>query len=209
MVFALFWICSFLLNLHAYLYKGLYYSAPGVIRTFFAIHLIFIHKHANDFPGSALSKHHMKTSDYCSGSYCSNDSSTALMLSFCLGENWEQQKVAPLKFFFPVEWFHLRWEKYLKSMKGWLPAGVWAGGGDEDLVAISRWDWNRCSRHVGQGPCANISPGGMQPWASVFWGGLWTCSCKGLICLDTPCSYLKSNGAILFLGTITSGEVSV
>lgn len=70
---------------------------------FFAIHLIFIHKHANDFPGSALSKHHMKTSDYCSGSYCSNDSSTALMLSFCLGENWEQQKVAPLKFFFPVE----------------------------------------------------------------------------------------------------------
>lgn len=135
MVFALFWICSFLLNLHAYLYKGLYYSAPGVICIFFPIHLIFIHKHANDFPGSALSKHLMKTSDYCSGSYCSNDSSTALMLSFCLGENWEQQKVAPLKFFFPVEWFHLRWEQVPKKHE--RMASCWCVG--------RRWGWRSCS----------------------------------------------------------------
>jgi len=69
------------------------------------------------------------------------------MLNFCLGESWEQQKVAFcflffsffFSFFFPVEWFHSRWEpvpKKHRRMASWWCAGRRSGRGSGSQVRL-------------------------------------------------------------------------
>lgn len=119
---------------------------------------------------------------------------------FLPGWELETGESRPIVFFF--QWSDsIRGEnKDLKSTEGWLPAGVWAGGVEEELGLIVgsaeqvRGAGSRCSRQVGQKDPVPIPVVGAcwdELRAAVFWGSLWKWSCQAPSSLDTP--YSKSN----------------